>query len=91
MRTSRFAQGLCCLALLMLGGCPFAVADPATESRIVNGTTGSRDVELVLDPLRYHLEPSQDPRAYAKGWLQEFAVGEHTEVVELDVDRLTGR
>ena len=83
-------RGILCLFLLavpLLSGCP----DPHTESRLSNRTAAAIQVELVLDPRKYGLEPAEASTNYAKEWLEAFAQGEGVELLEIDTTRFTGR
>lgn len=79
-------------ALLVLTGCPhMPVADPGTESRIYNQTDEAIEVELILDPQKYGLKPSDDTAPLAQAWLEEYKAGDGVEVISLDAANNTGR
>lgn len=77
------------LTPLLLNGCP--VGDPYTESRIVNKTSKTLQIELILDKTKYGLQQSDPTDAYAQDWLEEFDRGEDVELLAIDTDDLTAQ
>lgn len=90
MRYSTRSVDILCLLLLMVllvSGCP--VADPYTESRIINKTAKAIQVELVLDKNKYGVEQSDKATALAREWLEEFGAGEGVEILAVDTAGLS--
>ena len=73
---------------LLAGGCP--VADPRTESWLVNRSEGPIEVRLELDAGRYGVASPETAVGYAPGWLREFERGEGVELLEIDSAGLAG-
>lgn len=75
-------------AALLTSGCP--VADPYTESRLVNRSAGPIEVRLELDAGRYGVASPDIAVGYAPDWLREFVRGEGVELTEMDAAGLAG-
>lgn len=83
------AAVLSLITVLLTTGCP--VADPYTESRLVNSSAGPIEVQLELDAARYGAATSDSVVRNAPDWLREFAQGNGVEITELQAAALTGR
>ncbi len=75
------------LIAMLQAGCP--IADPYTESRIVNATDSTIELALTLDPGRYGLSETTLAGSYADGWFEELRHGEGLEPVAADRATLT--
>ncbi len=72
---------------MLQAGCP--VADPYTESRIVNATGSTIELAIALDPSRYGLDDTTSASRYADRWIEEFDHGEGIEMLDADPATLT--
>lgn len=77
-----------CTFVLPAGGC--FLGDPYTESRIVNDSSSTVVVKIVLDKAKYGVDTMEEAIAHAPEWFEEFSEGDGVEVLDIDTHRLEG-